>query len=61
MKFSYVIKKNKKKALDAESSVDKKKIDTSKMMQIEAVGSDGGVSFRDGSKILADIILHFTG
>ncbi|KAM3308691.1 flavin-containing monooxygenase FMO GS-OX-like 4 isoform X2 [Capsicum chacoense] len=28
---------------------------------IEAVGSDGGVSFRDGSKILADIILHCTG
>lgn len=31
------------------------------MMQIEAVGSDGGVNFQDGSKILADIILHCTG
>lgn len=30
-------------------------------MQIEAVGSDGGVNFQDGSKILADIILHCTG
>ncbi|XP_006366746.1 flavin-containing monooxygenase FMO GS-OX-like 4 isoform X1 [Solanum tuberosum] len=28
---------------------------------IEAVGSDGGVNFQDGSKILADIILHCTG
>ncbi|TMW96632.1 hypothetical protein EJD97_007073 [Solanum chilense] len=28
---------------------------------IEAVGNDGGVNFQDGSKILADIILHCTG
>ncbi|KAL3334873.1 hypothetical protein AABB24_031210 [Solanum stoloniferum] len=28
---------------------------------IEAAGSDGGVNFQDGSKILADIILHCTG
>ncbi|KAK4365862.1 hypothetical protein RND71_013742 [Anisodus tanguticus] len=28
---------------------------------IEAVGSDGGVNFRDGSKVVADIILHCTG
>ncbi|XP_060214022.1 flavin-containing monooxygenase FMO GS-OX-like 4 [Lycium barbarum] len=28
---------------------------------IEGVDSDGGVSFRDGSKVLAEIILHCTG
>lgn len=32
-----------------------------KIMQIESSHEDGSVVFRDGSTILADVILHCTG